>query len=61
MLTINELVDVKHHFICDLVQEEVCINYVCLRDQIVDIFTKASLLDQFVYLRSKLSILKRTF
>lgn len=53
-------IDIKHHFIRDLVQKgESCIDYVCSKDQIADIFSKTLPLDQFAYLRSKLDILEK--
>ena len=55
-------IDIKHHFISDLIQRgEISVNYVCSKDQIADIFTKALPLDQFVYLRNKLGIFKKNF
>ena len=53
-------IDIKHHFIRDLVQKgEFSINFVCSKNQFADIFTKALPLEQFIYLRSKLGILEK--
>ena len=54
--------DIKYHFIRDLVNKgEVCVQYVCSKDQIADILTKALSLDQIVYLRTKLGISEKVF
>ena len=53
-------IDIKYHFIRDLVHKgEICVQYVCSKDQIADILTKALPLDQFVVLRTKLDVSKK--
>ena len=54
-------IDIKHYLIRDLVQNgEICVKYICSKDQIADILTKALPLDQFIFVRTKLGILEKT-
>ena len=55
-------IDIKHHFIRDLVSKGVIrVEFVCSKEQIADILTKALPLDQFVSLRTKLGVSEKMF
>ena len=50
-------IDIRHHFIRDLVEEKVVtLEHVTTEEQLADIFTKALDVKQFERLRSKLGI-----
>ncbi|KAL3507223.1 hypothetical protein ACH5RR_032605 [Cinchona calisaya] len=54
-------IDVKHHFIRDLVcKKQICVDFVSTLDQLADILTKPLALDRFESLRNRLGILKFT-
>ena len=49
---------IKYHFVRELMQDkEIRLEYVCTKEQIVDIFTKPLPKDSFLYLRGKLEVI----
>ena len=50
--------DVRHHFIRDQQKEDICIESVDTKDQLVDIFTKPLDEKRFCKLRNELNILE---
>jgi hypothetical protein len=53
----SKLIDMKYHYILDLVQRKtVKLQYIATSEQVVDILTKPLTLRQFVQLRGKLGV-----
>lgn len=51
-------IDIRFHFIKEMINKEICLNYIETNNQLADIFTKSLPKLQFMYLRGKLNLRK---